>query len=606
MNSTTKRSRFLLSKGFSLKALFVLVTGCAIYFGWNLHRYERGTIEGWIDLHLATIDVQPMNLVVPCPRDISPEEQLRLLMKAIKWLEDPTHRQIVLKIIAEQFPDSAQDCCRQIATESKDVDLQRNAIRIIGLFQDKEDLALLRKLLDSECDSLRAASIDAIGIIHGQSFSMPVGIDFTNLGFAPPYLNDEVPISLFPIQNHLDPKVLPRGGNEAKWNSVEPKSLPGNLRDRFEDFMVNGACQEVREAAARILKLRVPDDYHLRVAEWGVWINEGASLTLAESIIDEIPPFVHQSGNSVAAIKEGRTNSIIYITKPIIHIEVNKPLVVDLAVKISNGRPWFGYPLPDDFCVDGQTGQRGDPLYPPRDVPPGLGLDDLNDMRSGYPWLAPKHRKHYITMLTDIGFRWQTLVVMPSKADWMKLETVSAPKYQWWNRLREVPSSWVCNRGESERFLYYDGPTENPSPVMVLVDGRQLAIDAQGQYYNATYSRDLFFIQVKEQEISACHQVMTVSNDSNDLIFETANRPFSGDQVSQKLLELLVNKGLSSDEAAGLVDCWRPQFFETPGRRLLTVFGKDEYDELCPISVSPEPTELARVGIVLTELRPKE
>jgi hypothetical protein len=60
--------------------------------------------------------------------------------------------------------------------------------------------------------------------------------------------------------------------------------------------------------------------------------------------------------------------------------------------------------------------------------------------------------------------------------------------------------------------------------------------------------------------------------------------------------------GLTKEEATGLIASWRKQFFESPGRRLLTILNREDYDEICPLRIRPLPTETARVGIVLTEL----
>ena len=55
-------------------------------------------------------------------------------------------------------------------------------------------------------------------------------------------------------------------------------------------------------------------------------------------------------------------------------------------------------------------------------------------------------------------------------------------KFDWWRRLRAVECSWVNNGDESERFLYYDGPTMLRCPVgfgwedgRVVVRGAKLA-----------------------------------------------------------------------------------------------------------------------------------
>ena len=349
----------------------------------------------------------------------------------------------------------------------------------------------------------------------------------------------------------------------------------------------------------------------MRVAEWGVWINEGENLTLAQSIIDEIPTFVHQVGNDMKSIAAGR-QSFMVVTKPIIHFAVDKPLVVDIDVRIKSGRPWFGYPMPDDFATAGESGQSGDPRYGARDVPPEMQLKNLEGLSEGYPWLMPSHTKQPMNYVTDVGFRWQSLLVLPEKYDWMSLETISDPKFNWWQIIREVETSWVSNRGETERFLYYDGPTEHPSPVKATIEGDKLKIAVPDAYHfrftlgpnsrsSQPVKRTHFFIDVAAGGISASTNKSRFSAQQRSTEIPTLDLPHHGEEVELRLVKLLVEQGLSQKEAQGLVDCWRPQFFETQGRRLLTIFGKDEYDQLCPISISPAPTQLSRVGIVLTE-----
>jgi hypothetical protein len=57
-----------------------------------------------------------------------------------------------------------------------------------------------------------------------------------------------------------------------------------------------------------------PENYKLRVAEWGVWINDGGKLKLMQSVLDEIPPFVHRTGNPIGDFKD-RINQIWMVTK---------------------------------------------------------------------------------------------------------------------------------------------------------------------------------------------------------------------------------------------------------------------------------------------------
>ena len=67
---------------------------------------------------------------------------------------------------------------------------------------------------------------------------------------------------------------------------------------------------------------------------------------------------------------------------------------------------------------------------------------------------------------------------------------------------------------------------------------------------------------------------------------------------------MLTEYGLTADEASGLADVWKRQFWETPGKRLLVVLSAKDYDAMCPLHIRPKPTALVRLGVLLTELPP--
>lgn len=73
------------------------------------------------------------------------------------------------------------------------------------------------------------------------------------------------------------------------------------------------------------------------------------------------------------------------------------------------------------------------------------------------------------------------------------------------------------------------------------------------------------------------------------------------EQAANQLLHMLITRGLTKPEAMGLIDAWRPQFFRAIGSRLILIMNSTDYASLCPIRVWPEPTEMVRVGITLTE-----
>jgi hypothetical protein len=74
--------------------------------------------------------------------------------------------------------------------------------------------------------------------------------------------------------------------------------------------------------------------------------------------------------------------------------------------------------------------------------------------------------------------------------------------------------------------------------------------------------------------------------------------------AAEMLVGLLVERGMTAAEAGGLRDCWRADFFEKPGDRVLMFVSPADYDALCPLEVRPKPTEIVRIGIVLHETTP--
>src|SRR5204862_4378749 len=73
--------------------------------------------------------------------------------------------------------------------------------------------------------------------------------------------------------------------------------------------------------------------------------------------------------------------------------------------------------------------------------------------------------------IVAMGVHWQSLIVSPARLGWMNPPAVPGEaKFKWWNRLREVECAWVSNRGEADRFAYYDGPTTLRTPFNVLFD----------------------------------------------------------------------------------------------------------------------------------------
>lgn len=523
---------------------------------------------------------------------LSAKDQLAVVRSAVLQLPNAVERLAGLKLLVEEF---SREDVRTILLEAlhRETDPQNIAwlLRLAGVLRDDSMLTAIEPFLNHSNPSISEAAIDAVGLIC-----------------MPSYLQQAYMFE--GQQTSSQPRI---GLHRLRWlsNSTEQMhDLPGSLRPRLVEFVLNGRTTELRHAAARVLVTWPPAGYRLRVAEWGVLIASGSYYGLPKSIIEEIPPFVHQTGDLSAELA-ARQTLLTVITKPIIHITTDQLMAVDIEVKIHRGRPWFAFPMPDDFglSVDVIGLIYGNYELAQFDNP---SLKPLDDAAEGYRWMYPSHRAYRRGGIFAVGLRWQSLIVTPRQQRWMRPPAVPGQaKYQWWSRLREVPCSWVWNRGEAERFLYYDGPTAATAPIKV--SRRETTLDfvipaspdlasrfpRQAEKAGNKVPIEGLFVEHKGGQITTA----TVFNAEGPCSLNIDPKPCDESWAAAQLLDMLVARGLTSEEAMGLIDAWRPQFFRTAGSRFIMLMSPADYDELCPIQVRPKPTQLVRVGIILTEFQ---
>jgi hypothetical protein len=646
---------------FSLRTLMAMVALCAIglFLAQQYYWYRKKQIlREWIDQVLAQ-DVsndRQRAKPVPCPIALEDAEQIELLEFGVLNLDSSEHRTGALKLLVERFPAKTLPVLRRMLKRSAEPDFRALQLVLIGLHRDPATVDVVFEFLhDDPSPVVRAAAADAIGLIHCPAFRVPL----TKVGWfdecstvSSPTLDVGELVGLTGVPAR---KPNLRSIDEHLIDDVYP--LPDSTREALGRMMLEGATDVERSAAARALLSWPPPDYALRVAEWGVWINDDGEFKLAQAVIDETPPFVHRIGNSAESLAD-RVNPIMIVTKPIIHLTVDQPMAVDVDVLVSQGRPWLAFPRPDDFSATVWMVQRPIPRRVFRafmvereggqfdeeeeeeewsNEPPIARFDRpdlamLAPIREGYPWLSPAHRTSGgshgvgfpVNQLCSLGLHWQSVIVSPERKAWMIPPTVDDdPRYGWWNDLREVPSSWVCNLGETERFLYYDGPTLLKPPLDIKYRDRTIefafldeiprdemlnftssrnhvasVLDWRIEKRRAEGTRRGVFIRVEDGRpwgwvLSVERPTQTIALSQLDML--------DGDALVRRFRELLTDAGLTEDEATGLYLAWKHQFFQTEGSRFLLFLTRDDYDAMCPLVVRPKPTEIARVGIVLTE-----
>jgi hypothetical protein len=646
-------------------AAAAIVSIFCMIFGWQQRIGQR-----WVARVMAP--VSPLGRRAPAfryqpkgdpwrhsPVELSPDQGREALSHVIVELPTGKERLSALRSLVEGTGRAALPSLVHAAATETDENLLVWELRLIGLCRDAETAPLLIDHLRDAHPAVRAAAADAVGILHHPAYSVGVPDGFY-LSPAPLALDTKPPIDLAGVvATERSGRALNFNGGWAQHDLVDDPTLAldRSVRDTLQAMMLGGPTPEEREAAARALvSWPPPDQYQFRVAEWAVWVNANGHMALAKSVLDEIPPFVHRTGNPVSSFFGAYFLYPSEVAKPVMHLSSDVPLAADVEVQIREGRPWFAYPKPDDFGIgvlpDSQTSRPLNPGWmplPPTARPPRTpgvqakttrpAVDDfdsppiasLADCREGYPWLRPNHRLYPTSGMVPIriyrlGLRWQSLIVTPTRLPWMTPPTVPAdPHFRWWERLREVPSCWVANRGETERFLYYDGPTRAPVPVdaELASAGRRIRLTSVRDE-PATYNIDGkpkillrgmepqprpdlrehegFFIQVHAGQVRA----RAVAFDGDCYVRADPDPALTGEPaVAGQLRAMLLRYGLTGPEADGLIAAWAPQFFRAEGRRFLLRMSPAEYARQCPMQVRPPPTEVVRLGLVLTEFDPQ-
>ena len=76
-------------------------------------------------------------------------------------------------------------------------------------------------------------------------------------------------------------------------------------------------------------------------------------------------------------------------------------------------------------------------------------------------------------------------------------------------------------------------------------------------------------------------------------IRKVEGRIFSNPEAVQELKNALTSRGLTAAEAEGFCACWKKQFLETTGQRLIMFFPGKDYDALCPLDLHLAPRQFA-------------
>jgi hypothetical protein len=292
----------------------------------------------------------------------------------------------------------------------------------------------------------------------------------------------------------------------------------------------------------------------LGVHEWGVWLLDGDRVTV-DDLARESPPFVHRASTDVpvpdATPTPTPTPPVVRPSpptarKPVLYFHAGPELrttdEVPVAVRVGfrNGRPWLHFP--GGGLID-HEGQRGLMF---------AGRVRRARLRSGAP----------------------------------------APRGHFWNHLRAASeSTFTANdTGEQEGFLFYDGPSEVTPSVNAMRSGDAVTLTA------ATADQSAFVVAAGRYAVL---RPAPTSTQSLSALARTGRRA-SG--LAAELTRELVSRGLTQKEATALVRTWTHELSGEARPHVISVLPRAAYDAALPMTISPPPRELVRVGVIIERL----
>lgn len=179
----------------------------------------------------------------------------------------------------------------------------------------------------------------------------------------------------------------------------------------------------------------------------------------------------------------------------------------------------------------------------------------------------------------------------------------AVPEKHWIARIRQVKSDELFARYspspidvEREKFIYYDGLFPQTRWMKITVEKNRVGLISQVKH-------PVLDITVVDRRGDKVRVGRIVKLDAGATVKEVAfaeiETALFATEATDTLLKQLGAAGLFKDEALALTDLWQKRLFETPGLHLFYRLPQEIYDALMPLTLTPKPDSVVRVGLVV-------
>jgi hypothetical protein len=203
----------------------------------------------------------------------------------------------------------------------------------------------------------------------------------------------------------------------------------------------------------------------------------------------------------------------------------------------------------------------------------------------------PQARLLYNPELTDVEnasvVDWGRINIMPGENPIFPVEQRESHYYP----ARETDSSPIRVCGEKqqqyEKFLFYRGVGRFDVPLSVTLKGERIVV--KNLLAEHTVSPVILFENRNGKVGYSIHQ-----SPKKRIKFKRPSLDRTIDSLLGDLESILVSNGLYEKEARAMIKTWRDSWFEE-GSRVFYITPRTVTDRILPITINPNPSELARV-----------
>lgn len=307
-----------------------------------------------------------------------------------------------------------------------------------------------------------------------------------------------------------------------------------------------------------------PAKNSLIVHEWGVFrVNSDVDFANADMRAewDNLPDFVY--GHIKGRVVPQHWGAVEIRKRPIIFFRSAEPMMARVKIDFPGGMPGVWYPATINPTVFG--GER-----------------------------QPK---------TGTTLEW-ALGIKQCPQGWHPKQATgpAVDAKHWFARIRQVKCDEIFSAYsenpidvEREKFLYYDGLFPQGKWLKVAVEKDRVSVTSQVKH-------PVFDVTVVDRRTDKVRVGRIAKMDAGATIqsvtFEEMDGSKFASDASDVLTKQIVEAGLNVDEAGSLVDLWRKDLFETPGLHLYFRLPQSEYDARMPLTITPRPKEVIRIGLV--------